>query len=89
MERGHANFWKQFLEKKNVSIPNVNTVKLRKYIALILNKLTNPVLVISFLELGESGGVKEYYDFLTKAPLSEEEKEKLKKIIPKPKKNNS
>ncbi|RUM50534.1 MAG: rubrerythrin family protein [Hydrogenothermus sp.] len=81
MERGHANFWKQFLEKNNVPIPNVNTVKLRKYIALILNKLTNPVLVVSFLELGESGGVKEYYDFLTKAPLSEEEKEKLKKII--------
>ncbi len=81
MEKGHANFWKQFLEKNNAPIPQASPAKLRQAIALILNKFTNPVLVVSFLELGESGGVKEYYDFLNNAPLSDEDKEKLKKII--------
>jgi len=81
MEKGHASYWKSFLEKRGQPIPQVKLSVVRKTIALLLNKLASPVLIISFLELGETRGVREYYQFLKQAPLSEEEKEKLKSII--------
>ncbi len=81
MEQRHAEFWRRFLEKNGVKPPEVRIKKLRLAIASFLNKFTNPVIVVSFLELGEANSVKEYYEFLKKAPLSEEEKETLKSII--------
>ncbi|RMD46870.1 MAG: rubrerythrin family protein [Aquificota bacterium] len=81
MEKRHADFWKMFLESRNKKIPEVKISKLREKVALILNRLTNPAVVVSFLELGEAGGVKEYYEFLNSGSLTGKEKEILKRII--------
>ena len=81
MEKRHAEFWKTYLERRGESLPEIKISKIKQAFAIILNKLTNPAVVVSFLELGEAGGVKEYYQFLKSDHLTEEEKEILKHII--------
>ncbi len=81
MEKRHADFWKMYIENRGEKLPEVKASKIRKNFALILNKFTNPVVLVSFLELGEAGGVKEYYEFLKSDNLNDEEKKILKNII--------
>ncbi|ACO03977.1 MAG TPA: rubrerythrin family protein [Persephonella sp.] len=81
IEKSHAQFWKDFLQKRGEKIPETAHSKIRLFLLSVLSKIINPVFVVSFLELGESGAVKKYYDFLKKESIDEEEKEKIKKII--------
>jgi len=81
MEKEHASFWKEFLKNRGIDVPPVKTNNIRITFMKLLSKLFNPVLVISFFELGESGAIKEYYSFLKNKDLSEKEKKNLKKII--------
>jgi len=81
MEKRHAAFWRMFLENRNEKVPEIKIHKLREKVALLLNRLANPAVVVSFLELGEAGGVKEYYEFLKSDNLTEKEKNILKRII--------
>ncbi|NPA58326.1 MAG: rubrerythrin family protein [Aquificae bacterium] len=81
MEREHALFWKEFLEKRGESPPEVGKPVLKILLLKTLSKAVNPVAVVSFFELGEAGAIKQYYRFLKREKLSEEEKAKLKKII--------
>ena len=81
MEKNHASFWRSVLEKRGEKVPEVKIPALKKKIILLLNKITNPVIMVSILEVGEAGGVKEYYNFLKQDFLEPEEKEILKKII--------
>ena len=81
MEEEHASFWKEFLEKRGETVPEVSVNKLKIRFLQIIAKFINPVLVISFLEIGEASAFQKYYKFLKEADLSEEEKQFLKKII--------
>ena len=81
MEKEHASFWEEFLKNRGLEPPPVKKKNLKIVFMKILSKFFNPVVVISFFELGESGAIKNYYSFLKNENLSEEEKEKLKKII--------
>ncbi|SNZ08487.1 Predicted Fe2+/Mn2+ transporter, VIT1/CCC1 family [Persephonella hydrogeniphila] len=81
MEKEHAQFWAEFLKKRNVEPSKVKVNRLKIFLINHLSKLINPIILISFLELGESGAIKNYYNFLKTEKLSEEEREKLKKII--------
>ena len=80
MEKEHAGFWAEFLKKRGLEPPQVKINRLKTFLIKSLSKIINPVVVISFLELGESGAIKNYYSFLKTEDLSEEERNKLKKI---------
>ncbi|WP_457626554.1 VIT1/CCC1 transporter family protein [Persephonella sp.] len=81
MEKEHAGFWAEFLRKRGSEPPQTKINRLKTFLIRTLSKIINPVVVISFLELGESGAIKNYYSFLKTEDLSEEERDKLKKII--------
>jgi len=81
MEKEHALFWKEFLEKRGIKPPETGKPALKILLMRLMSKFINPVVVISFFELGESGAIKQYYRFLKNEPLPEEERQKLKKII--------
>lgn len=81
MEKTHAEFWKSFLERRGEKVPEVNISSLKKMLVNILIKFPNPAVMVSFLELGEASGVKEYKEFLDKSNLDNKEREILKKII--------
>ncbi len=83
MEKKHSQFWKKFIEKRGGSVPPVKPDKKKILFIKLLRKLFNPVLVISFLEMGESAGFQRYYKFLKeqKLHLDDYEQKALKNII--------
>jgi len=81
MEKQHAEFWKNFVEKRGVDLINITESSAKILLMKSISKLFNPILTISFFELGESGAIKEYYKFLKSENLTTEEKEQLKQII--------
>ncbi len=81
MEKEHASFWKDFLEKRGKTVPEVSINKVKIDLLKAVAKIVNPLLVISFLEIGEASAFQKYYKFLKEADISEEEKQFLKKII--------
>ncbi len=81
MEKKHSEFWKNYLTKRGIPVPEFKPDSLKIKLLKLLSKFINPVLIISFLELGETSAFKKYYQFLEKGDLSEEEKQQLKSII--------
>lgn len=81
IEKKHASFWKDFLKRREEKVPEVKISKVKETLMKFLSKFINPILVISFFELGESGAIKRYYNFLKKGKISEEERKELKSII--------
>ena len=81
IEKEHANFWKEFLKKREEKEPNVKISKIKIQLLKIIAKFINPLLVISFLELGEANAYEKYYRFLKSFSLDPEEEKTLKKII--------
>jgi len=80
MEKEHAYFWKDFLERKGVKVEEFKpslTIGLYK----LLRKIFGLAFTSKVMEMGEAKTIREYYEFYRKADLSEEEKEKLKQII--------
>jgi len=81
IEKTHAQFWKDFLEKRGENVPEISYSKFRLFLLSLLSRVINPVFVVSFLELGEAGAIRKYYSFLKKGSVNKDEKEKIKKII--------
>ena len=81
MEKKHAQFWADFLKNRNAAIPETSINKTKLLFMKFLSKFMNPIIVISFFELGESGAIKQYYNFLKQASLNKEERQRLKEII--------
>ncbi len=81
MELNHAQFWKSFIEKRGGKVPEVKPNKFKISVIKLIRKVFNPVVIVSFLELGEAGGAKEYFEFLRTENLEPEEYESLKNII--------
>ncbi len=82
MEKGHSKFWKRFLESRGIDPPKERRRIFQSFV-LFLGRFINPLMLVSFLELGESNAYAQYYRFLKQGAgeLSEEEIEKLKGII--------
>jgi len=80
MEKEHADFWKDFLERRGIKVkefkPNF-TIGLYK----LLRKIFGLAFTSKVMEMGEAKTIREYYMFHRRTDLSEEEKEKLKQII--------
>ncbi|WP_457642040.1 VIT1/CCC1 transporter family protein [Persephonella sp.] len=81
IEKGHAEFWKEFLEKRDEKVPEAKLNRLRLFLLKLIAKFINPVFLVSFLELGETGAVKKYYQFLQEGAIDDYEKERIKRII--------
>ena len=81
IELRHSKFWESVLKKRDIPLPKKVINKRKINLLKFLTKFLNPVLIVSFLEAGESNAVKSYYDFFNKDFLTEEEKEQLKHII--------
>ena len=83
MEKKHAQFWKKFIEKRGGNVPDVKPGKIKTFLLKLLRKLFNPLLVVSFLEIGESAGFQRYYKFLKEQSinLDDYEQNALKNII--------
>ena len=81
MELRHSQFWENVLKRRNIPLPEAKINRRKILILKILSKFLNPVLIVSFLEAGESNAVKSYYNFLNVDFLTDEEKEELKHII--------
>lgn len=81
MEKKHAQFWKDFLQKRGEKEPQVEVNRIKISLLKFVAKFINPLLVVSFLELGEANAYEKYYKFLKSTSLGKDEEEKLKNII--------
>ncbi len=83
MEKKHSQFWERFIKKRGGSVPDVRPSKRKVFILKLLRRFFNPVVVISFLEMGEASGFQRYYKFLKEQNLNldEYEKKALENII--------
>jgi len=79
IESSHANFWLDFLKRKDVEVKRVGEGLLSKIISVIGR--ISPSIVFSILELNEIGAVLSYYEFFKSHDLDEDEKERIRKII--------
>ncbi|MDQ7082064.1 MAG: ferritin family protein [Aquificota bacterium] len=82
MEKGHARFWREFLRRRGEEPPEVGRRSFQSFV-LLLGRFINPLLLVSFLELGESSAYTQYYRFLKErgSELSEDEVDRLKSVI--------
>ncbi len=83
MEKKHAQFWERFIKKRGGNVPEVHPSKKKVLFLKLLRRFFNPVVVISFLEMGEAAGFQRYYKFLKeqKLNLDEYEQKALRNII--------
>ncbi len=81
IEKRHADFWKEYLERRGIKVKDVYLGRWRKFIAWFVRKFLGASLVVSLFEMGESSAIYSYYDFYENGELSPEEKKKLSLII--------
>ncbi|NIV75605.1 MAG: rubrerythrin family protein [Gammaproteobacteria bacterium] len=81
MERGHASFWRSVVESRGKAISEPGINRMRLAFLRLLQTVTGPGVLVSTLELGEAGAFKRYHHFLKRAPLDEQEKSRLQRII--------
>ena len=80
-ELGHSRFWKAFLETRGLPAPERAPGRVRLALLRLLQRLLNPALLVSVLELGESDAAVNYLECLRTAPMSEHEKAELRRIV--------
>lgn len=81
MEHQHADFWEDMLTANNETLPSGGVNRSRLWMLHALRLFINPVLIVSLLELGEAGAMRRYLDFYKQAPLQEDDRVRLKRII--------
>ncbi|MBP1912321.1 VIT1/CCC1 transporter family protein [Thermococcus stetteri] len=83
IESEHAGFWYEFLKKRGVKPEKPKIGRFHFTSVFILRRVLGAGAVASLLEMGERNAVKKYYRFLTEysSEMSEEERERLKKVI--------
>jgi VIT1/CCC1 family predicted Fe2+/Mn2+ transporter len=81
MELNHAGFWKTFLEARGAPVPAVRLSRTRLWLLEVLQRLINPKLLVSALELGETSAYQNYFRCLKSASLDEPERARLRAII--------
>jgi VIT1/CCC1 family predicted Fe2+/Mn2+ transporter len=81
IEKRHASFWREFLRSRTGHTPLPPADRIRAVVLDFLQRFISPAAIVSVLEMAESKTVRDYYDFLTRAELNEEEKSQLRVII--------
>ncbi len=81
MERGHARFWAGVIESRGGRVPEPRIRHLRLTWLRLLQRLVNPVLLVSLLELGEAGAQQAYFRIWKERRLEPGELEQLRGII--------
>ncbi len=81
MEKGHAGFWRQVLERRGARVPEAVVRRPRLALLEFLARWLNPMLLVSLLEMGESGAVRGYYRIWRGGALEPGERERLGRII--------
>ncbi len=81
MEARHAGFWKAFLEARAVLPPPLRANRLRLTLLRVLQRLVNPRLLVSLLELGETSAWQNYFRCLKTASFDERSRSELRTII--------
>lgn len=81
IEQRHSRFWQDFLTARGSEAPPMRLKRVRLRILQFLQRFIDPVIIISALELGEAAAYRRYCEFLRSAPLSEEERTRLRRII--------
>lgn len=81
MERGHAEFWRRFLVKRDVKLSGHRINRWKFYLIKILYMFLGIGLVLRILERDEKEAVETYSYILDNADLDEEEREGIKNII--------
>lgn len=81
IEKRHADFWKNYLERRNTEIPEAKFGGVKKFAVWLTRKFLGVRVTVSLSEMGESSAIESYYEFYEHGDLSEEERKKLKLII--------
>lgn len=81
IESKHTKFWRDFLAKRGVEVPQVRAGRLRVLSVKFLRKLLGPGAVASLLEMGENSAVEKYFEFLTGFELEGDEQKALSEVI--------
>lgn len=81
MERNHADFWKDFLQKRGVGNLDYRYPSYRRKFILLLRRIIGLPMVIRLFERGEEAVIKEYSEFLTTQLIDEEQRKKLHSIV--------
>ncbi len=81
VERSHADFWKNFLEKRGVDPARIKINKTLLRLKIALFKILGYGLTLKILELGEDEAIKSYSKLLGSPELSDDEKQRLRKIL--------
>ncbi len=83
MERIHARFWKEFIERHDGKVPRPKIGVFTLFGLKLLRRFLGPGSVVSILEMGENTAVKKYAKYLTEYSdeLSDEERKRLKAVI--------
>jgi len=81
MEKGHANFWMEFLKRRGYDVSTVKVNKLKVAFWILLFRVLGLGLTFKILESSEGGAIKMYSKMLEGGELSESEKAVLRGIL--------
>ncbi|NPA99487.1 MAG: rubrerythrin family protein [Crenarchaeota archaeon] len=81
VEKSHADFWRSFLEKRGVDPDKIRISRTALRLKIALFKVLGYGLTLKILELGEDEAIKSYSKLLSSPELSEDEKQRLRKIL--------
>ncbi len=81
MEARHAEFWIEFLKRRNINVENIKTNTITVMFKTILYRILGEALTLKLMELGEREAITVYSILLESPYLSSDEKDKLKKIL--------
>jgi vacuolar iron transporter family protein len=81
MELKHSRFWKSILEKRGVTPPDYAPSAIRTAALRLSQRFVSSALLVSALELGESGAFAKYFACLRHQAITEQERAELRAIV--------
>ncbi len=81
IEKRHADFWRNFLEKRGININKIKVNNILLRLKITLFGILGYGLTLKILELGEDNAIKTYSQLLGSPKITEEERQQLRKIL--------
>ena len=81
MERGHAEFWQDFLKKRGVASSKIGISSLKTILYALVLRVFGLALTFRLMETGERDAAELYSKMLENPALGQEEKEVIKRIL--------
>ncbi len=81
MEAKHAEFWIEFLKRRNIDVEGIKVNNVTVLLKTLLYRILGEALTLKLMEIGEREAITIYSILLESPYLSSDEKEKLKKIL--------